>query len=278
MAPIQTINALSMPTQNLIIGPAIVHKTILVGTSQSGSITIANQGKTSYSFTLYSTPYGMQNANYHPLFIALPGFANITSWFHLDLAKGFLSPGSADTIKYSINVPTGTAPGSYYAAIFAQTQTSLFIPSKNVLQLSQRVGSLFYINVPGKVNQGGSINQWRLNIMQPPSVKGSLSLKNTGKLYYIANINVNFSNLLGKTEYKFYTQKIIVPRIIRSIPINWPTAPSFGIFKVTGSVTIYGQRSLGTKYILVMSKEVSWLMGIMLILILLFVIINLVKK
>lgn len=263
--------------QNLILGPAIVNKIINPGQSANGYITITNQGNYSYNYSVYATPYGVETENYKPIFKTLPGFSDISNWFHFSQSAGYLNPSSTNTINYSINVPPGTSPGSYYAAVFAETHIPYLTPSKTLVQLNQRVGSLVYINVPGQATQKGKINYWHVKILQVHQVQADLKLENDGKLYYISNINVYFRNIFGGLEYKFVTQKIILPKVIRNIPVSWPDPPQLGLFKVNGIATIYGRQYLTTKYVLLMPIYLQIITLILLILVVLFVIIKVVK-
>ena len=263
--------------QNLILGPAIISKSIAPGSSSSAYVTITNQGGIGYPYSIYASPYGVQDETYKPIFKTLPGFSNISSWFSFNQTSGYLNPQSTNTIYYTISVPSGTAPGSYYAAVFTETHTPALTPSKTLVQLNQRLGTLVYINVPGQAIQKGKVNFWQVKFLQSNQIQADLKLENDGKLYYISNINVNYSNVFGGLAYKFVAQKIVLPKVIRNIPTPWTDPPQLGLFKVDGSATIYGQQYLTTKYVLLMPIYLQVITLIVLILIVIFVIIKIVK-
>jgi hypothetical protein len=251
--------------QNIGIAPAIISKGLDPGSSTSDSLDITNFGVSSYSYTIYASPYGAASENYQPVFKKLPGFTTISSWFSFENDRGYLAPGQTAVINYSINVPLGTAPGSYYAAVFAETSSSAQPAKKDQVQLVQRVGTLFYINVTGKAYENGSINSWHVPLFQSSPVVGSLKLANGGKLYYVSNVSVNFRDILGNVKYTFETQKIVIPKVVRNIPITWPKPPILGLYKVNGTVTIYGQKHLSTHYVFIMSDTVRWVFAIVIV-------------
>jgi hypothetical protein len=255
--------------QSITIGPSIINLALKPGTTTSSSLSVINGGSEGYSYTLYASPYGVNSQNYQPSFKSLPGFANISSWFKLSSSSGYLNPGQSLSLDYSISVPANTAPGSYYAAIFAESGKQVPKSAKTQVAISQRVGSLVYINVSGNALERGSISSWGINFFQTPQVKANLKLSNSGKLYYVSNINVYFRDILGGVKYHFISQKIVIPKVVRSIPVVWPDAPAIGLFKANGTVTIYGQKRLVSHYFLVLSTTAKIVIGLILLVIIL---------
>jgi hypothetical protein len=247
--------AASLPVQNISITPAIILKNLNAGQDNTGTLTIGNNGRQGYGFSISAASYGVQYGNYQPVFKTLPGYANITSWFSFSPATGFLPPGGNVTVNYSIDIPSNTSPGGYYAAVLAQTNKNTAATDKTAIRIEQRVGSIFYLTVNGKVYEKGSINKWGASLLQSSPVGANLSLKDSGKLYYIAKVNVYFEDILGGVKYQFTTQKIVLPKVVRDIPVAWPNPPVIGLYKVRGNVTIYGLKQLPTRYILVVSTK-----------------------
>ncbi len=258
-------SAAAAPSVKIDISPTIISKNINPGQGISASLLLKNQGLEPFNYIIYSSPYGVKNETYQPVFEVLPGFANVSSWFSFNPSSGTLKPGEDSAIQYSINVPAGTSPGGYYAAVFAEINTRAIEPAKTQLQIRQRVGSLFYLTVNGKVYQKGKINSWHVPLIQSSPVTASLKLQNTGKLYYVSKVNVYFEDIFGHKRYSYSTQKIVIPKAIRQIAISWPNPPIFGLYKVTGSATIYGQKYLPTSYVLIVSTLTRWVLLFVLI-------------
>jgi len=256
--------------QSITIGPSIVSLNLKPGTSTSADLSVINSGPVGYSYNIYALPYGVENQNYQPSFKNLPGFANITSWFNLSYSSGYLNSGQSLNLKYTVNVPKDTAPGSYYVAIFAESASRVPQLAKPQVSISQRVGALIYINVAGNALEKGSISSWSISFFQSPPVKADLKLSNAGKLYYVSHINIYFRDILGGVKYRFVDQKIVIPKVVRNIPVVWPKAPSIGLFKANGTVTIYGQRKLVSLYFLVVSTTAKIVIGLIFLMIILF--------
>lgn len=244
----------ALSTQNIAIGPSITHKNLSAGSVNSGILNISNKGKLGYSYRVYASPYGIQSETYQPVFKKLPGFTDITKWFSFQSTSGSLLPGQTSQLNYKISIPSGTPPGSYYAAVFAQTGPALEQTQNSAqVNVEERVGSLFYINVNGQAYQNGQVNSWSVPFFQSSQIYGNLELKNTGKLYFVSTVNVNFKDILGNIKYQYQTQKIVIPQAIRNIQPVWPKPPIFGLYKVSGTATVYGQKYLTSRYVLIIS-------------------------
>lgn len=257
-------------SQAITLTPTSNSPLIEPGGVYSNKYTIINQGQKPYNFSTYSAPYRVQGENYTPEFTLLPSAANVASWFSISQKNGYIKPGQVEQINYKIHVPAGTAPGGYYAVIFAETNLS---KTSSGLTLNERVGEIFYIQVAGPVVQKANILTWSSNFLQSPPLIATLRLENSGGLHYQANIVIRVSDILGHTKYVLSTQKEVLPQTIRRINLAWSKTPPIGLFKVNGTVSFLNKTNkLPTKWVLVMSPLVKKIViGVIIVIILLFV-------
>jgi hypothetical protein len=244
----------SAADETLTLTPSTVKPVIKPGATATGSFQIINQGQGDYPLHVYAAPYSVHNEAYTPDFSPVPGQPDVASWLHFSTAESTVQPGQTLTVNYTLAVPTGTAPGGYYAVAFAQTQTS---QAKQGVVVNERVGEIFYIQVAGPVKQSGKVLSWASPFLQKPPLTANLRLENDGGLDYSSNLHLVVRDLFGHAKYTLNTQKEVLPRTIRRIPDVWTKTPSLGLFKVNGTATILGKtHKLPTKYVLVVSQTI----------------------
>lgn len=262
--------------QAITITPTSNSPDITPGTTYKGSFEVLNQGGTAFAYQVYSAPYRVSGEDYTPDFTVLPDATNVAGWFKLASNGGHITPGQTNAISYTITVPKNTTPGGYYAAIFAQTN---YPKTANSITLNERVGEIFYIEAAGPVTKKGELLSWQSAILQKPPLTATLRLENDGGVHYPATINVAVKDIFGRSKYTLNTTKEILPQTIRRVSVSWNTAPAIGLFKVTGSVSFLNQnKTLGTKWVLVMSQTVRLILIGILILVVLFIVFRLILQ
>lgn len=241
-------------SQDLTVSPAVSQIKINPGQTTSGSFLIINQGKATYDFKVYATPYNVSGENYTPNYNPIPGAVDVSKWFSFSLSSANISPGQTEKVNYTITVPSNIQDGGYYAVAFGKTNNPKALIG---VTINEAVGSLFFIKVGNNFVQKGSVESWKSNFFQAPPLTSYLKIQNTGSIYFKADFQYKVSDLFGGTKYLLNGQKFIFPQTARQIPLPWKNSPSFGLFKVSGNVTILGSKQyLGNKYVLVMSKAV----------------------
>ncbi len=238
-------------TGGLTISPTSVDQQIAPGGSYHSTIMVINQGETNIDYRIYATPYSVSGEDYKPYFAPIQGATDISSWVSLSKTQSSLKPGSQDSIAFTITVPKGVGAGSYYGTIFAETveknNTSGVITRK-------RVGTVVYIQVTGKTISRGNIASWSVPWLQKAPLNASLKLANTGSVHYTATVNVKVSDLFGGSKFTYERQPKVLPQKLRNIPVVWDRGATFGLFKVSGSVTYLGKtQKLQTKIVFIAS-------------------------
>ena len=267
---IVSVNKALAAPQDITMTPTTASPVVNPGSEYKGSFQVINQGKSGYKFLVYATPYRVSGEDYNPEFTVLPSAPNISSWLNFSSPGGYINPGQTATIHYTISVPENTQPGGYYAAAFAETQ---FPKVGNSITLNERVGELFYIQVAGPVAKKGELITWQSNFLQKPPLTSTIRIKDDGNIHFPADIHYNIQDIFGNNKYSLHTVKELLPQTIRRITIPWTKTPSFGLFKVNGTVSFLGQtHNLPTHWILVMSNTVRLTVLIIVIILVLVII------
>ena len=254
--------------QAITMTPTSSSPVIMPGAVYKGSFDVINQGQSGYAFTVYAAPYHVDGEDYTPDFTTLPNTTSVDKWFTLSSSGGHINPGQTATINYTVAVPANTAPGGYYAVLFAQTQ---YPKTANSITLNERVGEIFYLQAAGTVTQKGQLLSWGAGVFQRPPLTTTLRLENSGGVHYPATIRVNVRDIFGHSKYGLYTVKEVLPQTIRRTTITWNKTPAIGIFKITGTVNYLNKTvPLHTQWVFVMSPNVRLSLVIVLVLIVLF--------
>jgi hypothetical protein len=264
------------PTQVLTVSPASVNTLLQPGSVNHGTFEIINQGRSNYSLDIYATPYHVSGEAYAPGFTYLPGAPKVASWFSFSTTNASVNSGQTKNVNYTITVPKNTPSGGYYAVAFAETKAP---KAANAVTVNERAGIIFYIQIAGPVVQKGSLVKWHMGLLQKPPLVSSITLNNTGSIHYFSNIKLNVKDIFGGLKYSVMTQKALLPKTIRLVNIPWPGTPDLGIYKVSGTYTIFNKTGrLPTRYVLVMSNSIRAIFLILIVLFLIFLIIRILKR
>ncbi len=239
-------------SQTLAISPTNAQLKLNQGSTNNGTFNIINQGSGTYSFKIYATPFSVKGEDYSPDYTPIPGATNISNWFTFSTDKSTASEGQSIKVNYTIKVPKNTLDGGYYAVAFGETNN----PKAAVgVTINQRAGMLFFIQVGENVVKNGSVSSFESKFLQLPPLTSVLRITNAGSIYFRANFKYTVKDMFGDTKLQYNGQKVILPQTTRRLAIPWTNSPTFGLFKVSGTVNFLGKdHALGTKYVLVMSK------------------------
>ncbi len=245
LLPASSVGAAS---SGITISPTSVDQQISPGANYSGEVQILNKGDSDYAYKVYVAPYNVTDEEYRPDFSPLPGAPDLASWFSFSRTSGHLKTGAYELVKYVVDVPKNTKPGSYYAVIFVETQDK---PTNGVIA-QKRVGTVLYIRAAGKAVEEGKIDAWSVPWLQRDPLTMTLKMTNSGTVHYRARVNTTVSDFFGGSTYKFDQHPAILPFKLRRIDIPWQNGAKFGLFRINGTVQYLGQtHTLPTQYVLV---------------------------
>ena len=237
--------------QNITLSPSSTELSAPPGGSVPGTINVINGGNSAFKVKVYTDAYSVTGLSYDPSFTPLPGRTNPSSWVH------FTSPttvtvgaGQTSAFNYDLNIPVGTAPGGYYAVIFAET-----LPDAGAGVTSHsRVGNILYITAQGNVVEAGMLKAGPL----PPIVVGSTlplsaQVENTGGLHFITTVKLQLVNpITNKTAYSASLERYVLPQTTRQIGSTATLNAPIGIYKEEVSATILGAtQTLPTRWVLI---------------------------
>lgn len=242
--------------ESITLSPVNNRFTIDAGQTRDGELTIVNDGATAYDFTVYARPYWVSNESYDPVFTKESPQSDAYQWVRLPQTQYRAEAGQTIKIPYTINVPPTAAPGGHYGVIFAETQ-----PVKtegqggNSVDRKKRVGMIIYASVNGNIiNKGNAVTNnipfWQ---MQPP-MQASVTAKNEGNVDFINKVTFSAKDVFGNPKYTIVKEYPVLPQTTRTIELEWPESPWFGLFRVDIKQEFLDTELSTSNYVLMMPR------------------------
>lgn len=225
------------------------------------TLTIFNPSTTTFSFTMYATPYQVANERYDPVFDAESPHSQLHRWVSFPEQTYTIAPKQRLTIPYAVTTPATLPDGGQYAAIFAETvdhsETSDLITKK-------RVGLLLYTHAKGTTIYSGSSS-----MNNPPMVLSSpqytlqARVMNTGNVDFKATVSLDIRGYFSGTRiYSRSFTKPILPSTTRLMPLEWKGDTNFfGAYRVTQTINYLDKTTSRDYSVFVVSPA----LGIMLV-------------
>lgn len=234
--PVTAVHA-QTPSQAISLSPATTQVSIDPGKSSSQKVEVINTGDDSFNVTFSAAPYYVTGQNYDPHFTQLPGTVDASKWITIPTDKALLNSHKVLTENYTIKVPANTAPGGYYAVIFAETSQSN-ITSGGVVP-HNRVGNIVYITVNGDVKTSGYVKGSSLpGFTFSPTVPLDIQVANDGGVHFQTTASFSVTDITGKEVYNAHFDRLILPSTVRNITTTWTAQMPVGIYTVHRQATV----------------------------------------
>jgi hypothetical protein len=241
------------PLQGITASPPKQRIDLTAGGTYSGTVDISNPGTTEYDFTVSASPFSVKGEDYNLLYSQRPDLVDASRWFVFPQARYHLKPTQKVAVRYNVNVPRDAAGGGYYAVVFAQADS---LPGAGVSG-QKRVGVLTYMTVAGDIQRSGRVLGLSAPVIQTqPPLVGDVRLQNTGNVHYDSTVSVQIKDLFGNVKTELNSDQIIFPKTIRRVPLSWGKAPSFGLYRLSGTVKYLDRTDpLPTRWTLMLSAN-----------------------
>ena len=239
--------------QGITASPYMQSFSLAPGSNYSGSVDISNPGNNEYDFSVSATPYSVTGEDYEQQFTARPDLVDASKWFTFPVAKYHLKPAQHVPVQFTVHVPSDIAGGGYYAVVFAQADA---LPGPGV-RGQKRVGVVTYMTVSGDVHKAGRVASFNVPFIQTqPPLHTEIRLQNGGNVHFDSTESVQVQDLFGNVKAQLEAQHIIMPKSIRRVTLDWDKSPSFGLYRVTGTVKYLDHtEKLPTRWTLMLSAN-----------------------
>lgn len=251
------------PAESITLSPVSKKYQLNADQTIHDTLTVLNDGTTSYDFTVYATPYWVNNAAYQPNFTSEHARADAYLWISFDKTTWHITPRQTLTIPYTMHVPANAAPGGHYGTIFVEMQPNSKDEGSTLMR-KKRVGSIVYATVNGAVHLSGETTKLSVPWFQTaPPMTADATFKNTGNSDFVATASYTISDIFGATKAKFSNDYEILPGTTRATSLSWSDASWFGLYRVQASASVLGKTTTTSSFVLVMPV---WIIALVLLL------------
>lgn len=193
---------------------------------------------------------------------------NLANWITLSAETQALEPSKVGVVQLTITVPTDAIPGGRYAMIMHSPLVTTDPASNSGTGISQRVGTLIYFLVEGEIHEEAYLkNIQSESFFEFGPVPFSFEIENRSDLHLHPNIQVEITNMLGKSSDHFVIEsKNVFPGEQRAFEAAWNRKWGLGRYNALITTT-YGQKGN-----VVTGEFTFWIIPLRVILVILFII------
>lgn len=132
---------------------AIIH-TASPGGSVTQQLRLDNPGSAPLDISIYPGDWQHDSSGQIDYFPAGTLETSAANWLTIDATSLQLAAGSQATINYTVTVPADAAPGSYWAALFAEGVDPSVDQSQALTTFRLRTAHMVYVNIPPATTGG----------------------------------------------------------------------------------------------------------------------------
>lgn len=242
---IEQLSPTPVPVGDYVVGPGRTEVVVRPGETVTRFITVGNRIADGRTFTLSvedmsGTADGSEN-------VVLLGDQNgpysLREYISFPADSITLNLNTRATIPVTITVPPNAEPGGYYGAVLVTTlDTTDNAPGVTQRSpLIARVGTLFFITVPGEIETAGVLqavstinNQvW----FQSGPIDFTVVYENTGSVHLNPYGEIRVTNLLGEeVGYVQLDPWFVLPKSLRLREVTWDREFLLGRYTITAMV------------------------------------------
>ncbi len=242
-------------TKGLTLSPIRSELEIEPGRSLDRTLKLINYSDQAMTVRLSAEKFSVTNQQYDYAFSAE---SDTAKWIIFSKDQVHLEPGKSEKIPYNIGVPLNAEPGGRYISLFATTDT---IAGDSGVKSRQRVASLVYLTVMGKVSRVGHV----VSLTSPWAITGSdswsVALQNTGTTHFRSRYDVEVQNLIGNVMSSASGDALILPSTVRLVSDELPPPSLPGVYKIVYKIGLGDAPAVSeTRYLLYMPSWASLLL------------------
>jgi hypothetical protein len=243
---IESISGNTLQMGDYVVGPGRLEVTVKPGETVVRNMTVTNRISNGRQFEL--TVEDLSGSADASQAVVLLGDKNGPYTLKDDIsypAKKFsLDLGQRAIIPVSITMPPNAEPGGYYGAVLVSTvQEGMGDANAEGAHspIISRIGTLFFITVPGKADIEGKVkdfstknNQWWF---EKGPITMSLLYENTGAVHLNPYGEIHITNMFGgEVGFVEVDPWFILPKSLRLRELTWDREFLFGRYTITAKI------------------------------------------
>jgi hypothetical protein len=220
----------SHSTKGLRLSPLRNEISIAPGTSRDGTLDLTNQTDKPMTVHLSAEKFSVVNEQYDYAFTAESDTAKWITYKQDDVT---LEPGKSQTVPYMIGVPLTAEPGGRYISLFATTDAQ---GDTGDVKSQQRIASLVYLTVEGKVTRVGKVVSLNQPWLTSGQDKWTMELQDSGTTHYRSQFSVQVQTLFGSKIGSYTADALILPASVRSLTGVLPAPQLPGLYQAVYTI------------------------------------------
>ncbi len=239
---VESIDVANIQYQDFVVGPGKIEIEIAAGESKTTAITVSNRTGGKRVFHLEVEDFtGSRNPNEAIVLLGDDrGPYSLKDFLKFESSTFELENGQKATIPVTVNVPTDVDPGGHYGSVLVST-TEREATSPQSAAIVSRLGVLFFVKVPGPVNEEGRLSGFSTVEGQKFYGSGPIGMRllyeNNGSVYVNPYGEIRIKNILGQ-EVGFVEVDpwFSLPQSVRLREISWNRPFLFGRYTAVASI------------------------------------------
>lgn len=244
------------PGTSISLSPVSKVLEISSNSKYEDTLEVKNDGNTKMEIEVYAAPYSYvyseEEDTYKLGFSKENNYTQITRWITFKDNGGSwvkkavytIEPGETLAVQYKISTPDNIPAGGQYAVLFAHTLTS--VTTASGIKTEASPGMIIY----GRSNEGEAVVSAEISNMElgqrvdddtkKNAFYGFAKVKNNGNVDFSAKGVLKVEPILGGASYETEgsgAMVSIIPETELTVTDEWADSPSFGIYKVSWTVT-----------------------------------------
>lgn len=198
---------------DFVVGPGKMELTIAPGQSQTINLTVANRLGSDKVFSITEEDFTGSNDPSQTIVLlgSDRGPYSLKDDIHIPATTASIPFGQKANIPITISVPIDAQPGGLYGSVLVSVVSAEGSTTSNgVVSASNpivtRIGTLFFVRVPGPVEASGSLSSfslskgniiWSDSLSQTDLLSFDLLFKNDGNVYVDPSGTISITNIWG---------------------------------------------------------------------------------
>jgi hypothetical protein len=173
----------------------------------------------------------------------------LAKWITVSPKHATIANNSRADFTYTINVPSGAEPGGHFGSIVFSTTAPQTAGSTGAV-VTQSVGSLFLVRVPGDVNENATLESFKTDkaFYSEGPVRFIARVKNNSSVHVKPIGVITITNqLTGRKDVVGVAGENVLPGAIRQIPAVWDQRFLLGKYQAVANLN-YGSKNLPIAY------------------------------
>lgn len=228
--PTQVLSA-KIPPKGLALSPIRSEVEVSPGSILKRTLQLTDYSNQAMTVRLNAEEFKVIDQQYDYSFDAR---SDVSKWVTFEKTVVQLEPGKSETVNFKVSVPKNAEPGGRYLSIFASTDARA---AAGELQTEQRIASLVYLTVQGKVTRSGELKSLQGPFIFDGYQPWKITITNSGTVHFRSKYSVSVRSIFDDQEVASKTDdSLILPNTARAIDAPMPALKYLGVYHAVYTV------------------------------------------